>query len=311
MRRFLFENTRCSSVRRRVLDTEAGGARAEGSTELDREAWLRLQLGGEAASIVPEAAPVTKAQITAKLQELGVEEGGLLLLHASLSALGWVCGGEYALLQGVLEALGPEGTVIVATQSSYNSDPSQWQAPAVPKTWWPVIRAEMPAFDPARSPSRGMGRVAELLRSWPGAFRSSHPAVSFAGLGPMAEELLSEHPLDHPLGEDSPLARLYQEDADLLLLGCGYESCTAFHLAEHRAGIREIERAQAAVLIDGQRRWVAYEQIDYDSSIFPELGAAFESASALAQGQLGQAELKLFAMRAAVDFASDHFRQRC
>ncbi len=63
------------------------------------------------------------------------------------------------------------------------SDPGYWENPPVPQDWWPVIRETMPAFDPARTPTRGMGRIAELFRTWPGAIRSNHPVDSFAALG--------------------------------------------------------------------------------------------------------------------------------
>ena len=335
MLRFLFENTRCTCVRttplqdnlasirlqervhaRRVaqdvwhFDEDPGQPRPYWVYELRREDWLRSEKGGEGRRVHEGGQPVTRRRLASDLRELGLGDGELVLLHASLSSLGWVCGGEHALLLALLDVVGPDGTLIVATQTSYNSDPAEWEAPPVPASWWETICDEMPAFDPARSPSRGMGRVAELLRSWPGAHRSAHPSVSFSGIGPMAEELLREHPLDNPLGEASPLGALYAADADVLLLGCGYESCTAFHLAEHRAGVREPETAHAAAFVEGDRQWLAYEQIAYDSDEFPELGVSFERERPVARARVGEADGRLFGLRSAVDFATEALRAR-
>ena len=91
----------------------------------------------------------------------------------------------------------------------------------------------MLAFDPEATPTSA-GAVAEALRTTPGAERSDHPQSSFAAVGHDARELMAGHRLNCHLGEDSPLAKLYERDASILLLGVEYLSCTAFHLAEYR-----------------------------------------------------------------------------
>ncbi len=114
-----------------------------------------------------------------------------------------------------------DGTLVVPAHTSGNCDPATWGNPPVPEDWWPVIRAELPAFEPRVTPTDHMGAIAELARTWPGALRSAHPQVSFAAVGPQAEAITSGHALDSGFGERSPLARVHDLDGDVLLLGEG------------------------------------------------------------------------------------------
>jgi aminoglycoside 3-N-acetyltransferase len=249
--------------------------------------------------------PVTAARITRDLGELGLAPGSLVIVHSSLSSLGYVPGGAQAVLQGLLATLGTEGTLVVPTHSSENSDPSQWCNPPVPEAWWDTIRAETPAFDPARTPTRGMGAIPELFRTWPGVLRSDHPTCSFAAQGPLAEAITRDPTLANPLGEGGPLGRLYEHQAQVLLLGVGHESNTSLHLAEHRSGTRPSEEQSSAVQTRRGRAWVSYEVLAGDEDRFPALGAAYEASHPFCSGRVGAAEARLYPQRELVDFGSE------
>ncbi|WP_055698054.1 aminoglycoside N(3)-acetyltransferase [Streptomyces silaceus] len=251
----------------------------------------------------PPTGPLcTRASLAAELLELGVRPGETLLVHTSLSALGWVSGGAVALVQALLDALGPDGTLVVPTHTGDNSEPSVWRDPPVPESWWPVLRATMPAYDPLTSPSFGVGVVPEAVRTWPGALRSAHPQASFAALGPAAATITAGHARGSSFGERSPLAHLEKAGARVLLLGAGYDSCTAFHLAQYRVPGPETENSFAAMTSRG-REWRTVREPATPSDRFGELGAAFERDTEVVRGLVGAAESRLFPLADAVAYA--------
>ena len=191
------------------------------------------------------------------------------------------------------------------THSNGNSDPSTWGSPPVPEDWWPVIRAAMPAYDPAITPALGLGVVVEVVRTWPGARRSAHPHFSFAAIGPQAETITAGHELESGFGERSPLARVHELDGDVLLLGVGHGSNSSLHLAETRVPDPPREPASAAVGGPGGRRWATWEDVVADESDFERLGAAFDATGAATIGPVGMGEARLMRQRELVAFAVD------
>lgn len=262
-------------------------------------------MSSEADAIASTSAPATVASLVRDLEALGVERGGAAIVHSSLSALGWVAGGPQSVVQALFEVLGPEGTVVMPTQSGQLSDPAAWSRPPVPEPWIDLLHDGLPAYDPYLTPTRGMGQVVECFRQHRATIRSAHPTLSFAACGRQAEAIVGSHPLSPGLGETSPLGRLYDLDAQVLLLGVGHEHDTSLHLAEHRASWpgKATIREGAPMQCDGQREWVVYDDLELDESDFARIGDAFAATGGERSGPVGVGTGRCSRVRALVDFA--------
>lgn len=261
----------------------------------------------------PVTAGLDRASLAADLGNAGLRWGSLVLVHASLGAIGWIEGGAGTLLAAMRDVIGSRGTVVAPTFTSWNSDTSRVYES---RTRGMTVRERLayqerlPAFDRDTTPSIECGRFSEAVRTAPGAVRSDHPQTSFAAVGPDAAWLMRTHHLDDHLGERSPLAALYRMDAQVLLLGVGYDKCTAFHLAEYRY-IPEppLTRYGCKINVNGRPVWRNYWDVVLDDRDFAACGAAMEERVPVAKGRVGRAETRCFSLPQAVEFAKIWLRE--
>jgi aminoglycoside 3-N-acetyltransferase len=258
------------------------------------------------ASVLQRVA--TREVLTHDLRALGVAAGRCLLVNASMSSIGRVAGGAPAVVAALRGVLGSTGTLVVPTGTADNSDTSRAHLDRIKGMTASQVaryRASMPPFDPDTTPSTGAGRIAEEVRTLPGAVRSAHPQTSFAAIGPMASRLMDGHALDCHLGEASPLGRLYEADAWILLLGVGYEACTALHLGEYRYRHDPPRRTYRCVITrDGHAAWWEYMDVDLDDRDLGPLGADLDTTESVHRGRVGAADCRLMPVREAVDFSA-------
>lgn len=248
---------------------------------------------------------VLKEDLKIGFRKLGLAEGDNVIVHASLGALGFVCGGAQPVIEALLETVGESGTIMMPTQSWKNLDPKAGVHWEEPEEWWQIIRDNWPAYEAEITPTNTMGAVAEMFRKWPGAKRSSHPARSFAAKGKHAEYLIANHDLCDIFGEESPIGKLYALDGKVLLIGVGYDKNTSLHLADVRAKYpgKTYANESSAMLLDGERQWVTYETLVVDGEDFLEIGAAFEAACKVQGTTIGNAAVTCMRQRKIVDFA--------
>lgn len=164
---------------------------------------------------------VKKGDIVEGLRELGLDEGDVVLVHSSLSSFGYVEDGTDAVIDAILESVGPSGTVMVPTLTG-----SQKLSPANP-----------PVFSPSSTPC-WTGRIPETFRKRQGAIRSRHPTHSVVAIGAKAEYLTRDHEkCVTPCGIGSPYVKLAEIDGYILFMGVTLECNTTFHSVEELANV--------------------------------------------------------------------------
>ncbi|CAN5858742.1 hypothetical protein BH23ACT11_BH23ACT11_20190 [soil metagenome] len=58
---------------------------------------------------------VTRSRLAWDLANLGLKPGGVVMVHCQMSALGHVVGGAEIVVRALIDALGPEGTLMAYT----------------------------------------------------------------------------------------------------------------------------------------------------------------------------------------------------
>lgn len=163
---------------------------------------------------------ILKKAIIDQLIELGIKKGSTLFVHSSLRRIGYVQGGPKAVIEALLEVLGPEGTLVMPTFSWF------------PPTQKDYLSKRFPVFNCKKSRS-GLGIITETFRRMPGVIRSEHPTHSVAACGPEAAYLTCEHIKSlTPFDAFSPYQKLIKLNADILCLGVSIQYITFYHVFE-------------------------------------------------------------------------------
>lgn len=233
-----------------------------------------------------EGGTVSRRQILDDLRALGVGPGMTVMVHSSLSALGQVEGGAESVIEALIEAVGPDGTVAMPAMSGG-------------------------VFDIETSASN-VGTITEVFRSWPGVKRSFHPTHSACAIGPYADFLL-EDTLDHPtaIGSDSPWGRLSRlPQGHVLLLGVDQDRNTLLHHPE------EIVRAPYLSTIERKYRDAEGNVRTKTLDLFPGphrdfigLEPLIRDGNAMRMGRVGNAVARLMHAQSTVDIVLSALRR--
>jgi aminoglycoside 3-N-acetyltransferase len=252
---------------------------------------------------------VTRNGLRRDLEQLGIRRGDILCVHSSLKRLGLVIGGVRTVIEALLDAVGPEGTVMMPTYSGDLSDPEEWRFPPVAPEFIPQIRAETPPYDPTLTPTRNMGAIPEYFRRYPGVVRSPHPQSSFAAIGARALELVGTHPLSFRFGPDSPLGRLRDFNGKVLMLGAPWDTSSFLYLCHFPIGDRPKIRKRAPVTVDRVTQWVEYEDISYENEWFVAAERMLVERGLASVGRTGATESLLYPAGEAFPVLREFFLQ--
>ena len=245
-------------------------AAAAGTGEGEAEAEINANGRPDSQAKVSVSQPVSRDRLVRQLQELGVEPGSVLLVHAAFSRVRPIEGGPEGLIGALRAAIGGAGTLVMPSMSDDDDH----------------------VFDRGATPCQGMGVVADIFWRLPGVLRSDSPHA-FAAVGPRAADITSPHPIDVPHGLDSPVGRVYELNGQVLLLGIGHDSNTTIHLAENLAGVRYRLSKSVTVREGGQTRRQRYTEIDHCCQNFALLDEWLDAEDRQRRGPVGHAEARL------------------
>ena len=239
---------------------------------------------------------LSREAVAAALRRLGLKAGDIVMVHSSLSSLGYVHGGADAVVDAFLDVLEPQGTLVVPTFTFSNN------------------RKPDAVFDPANDPS-GMGRISETVRTRPGAERSRHLLHSIAALGKSAREIASNHG-PSAFAADGPFWKLYELEARVLMLGVPYLRSTFFHVPEQLVVVPYREWVDQEARIrerDGSERplptRVFRPKPGFVGNDLNKFGAILEQRGLSQVGVVGNAVAALFPAKAALEVGVEEYRR--
>lgn len=175
------------------------------------------------------------------LARLGVRPGDVLMVHASLRALGEVEGRAAGVVAALDAAVGADGTLLMTLGAE---DEWSWVNDHPEDVREDFLRDAEP-FDALTTPSStDIGMLAEVFRTTPGTVVSNHPEGRFGARGRLAHELTRDVPWDDYYGPGSPLQRLVDEGGRVLRLGADENTVTLIHYAEYLAHVPDKRRVR-------------------------------------------------------------------
>jgi aminoglycoside N3'-acetyltransferase len=165
---------------------------------------------------------ITKRTLRAGLESLGIEAGDALMLHSSLKSIGYVDGGPRTVLEALVEAVGPGGTLVV---------PTYWLPGG---TILATCKLDGYVFDPRKDGS-SLGRLPSEFLRFEGIARSIHPTHSVSAIGRHAHEVVDSHHVAPSIfGAGSPWDRCHAINAKVIGLGISMGPVTFYHMLEDR-----------------------------------------------------------------------------
>lgn len=121
---------------------------------------------------------LSKENLVNDLVQLGLKEGDLINVKASMRSIGKVEGGAKILIEAILEVIGKTGTIVTDSFVSV----------------YPVnkLRTNKNLISNDQTPSYA-GALANEMIKHPDSFRSKHPIQKFSAIGFLAEKLMNNH----------------------------------------------------------------------------------------------------------------------
>jgi aminoglycoside N3'-acetyltransferase len=257
------------------------------------------------------------AKLVGDLGRLGVADGSVVMVHASLRAIGPVEGRAAGVVRALDAAVGSSGTLLMVLGAD---DDWAWvnERPEADRA---QLLADAVPFDPLVTPAEpDVGVLAEVFRTMPGTVVSSHPEGRFAARGRLATEFVRDVPWHDYYGPGSPLHRLVDAGGSVLRLGADTNTVTLIHYAEYLANVpgkRRVRRhrrvrgplgpeLRTVECLDDSNGIVEWPGEDYFATILVD----YLATAAAPRGVVGRAPAELLDARGLVAFAVGWMTER-
>jgi len=205
---------------------------------------------------------------------MDIRSGDVLLLHSALTAIGPVEGGADTVIDAFLEAVGPEGTLVMSTLTG-------WFAP----------------FDAATSPS-AVGWISEVFRRRPGVLRSLHPVHSVAAFGRHAAHITQGH--EHcktGCGEGTPYLKIRDLGGKAVLLGVDMDRNTVMHSLEEAIDAKYLRTVDIVAPTHYDQKTFTLDKFPPGHRDFLSVSPILRRRGAMVEGRVGGAAVKVIDMR--------------
>ena len=161
----------------------------------------------------------SKDDLLKAFHHIGIVADDTVLVHSSLSQIGYVENGAKDVVEALLESVGKSGNVLMP-----NSPNAQYQLDYI---------QQLDCFDVANSPSK-LGSISEYFRKLPIAIRSAHPTEPVSCIGPDAAYFVGTHFGNlTPYNENSPFFKVAEKEGKILYLGVTLDNAgTSLHCIE-------------------------------------------------------------------------------
>lgn len=229
----------------------------------------------------------TIGEVAEQLRALGVNQGDLLVVHASFRSARPIEGGPAGLIAALRAAIGRDGTLVMPSWTGSDDKP----------------------FDPLATPaSQDLGVVADAFWRMPGVVRSDHP-FAFAAVGRHAPAIVRDPlPLPPHLPE-SPVGRVHDLDGHVLLLGVEQDANTTLHLAELLGAVPYGVQKHITVMQNGRPARIGYRENDHCCARFAFTDDWLRAGGLQREGAVGNAHARLARSRDIVAAALEHLAQ--
>lgn len=232
---------------------------------------------------------LNKETLINQIKGLGILAGDTILVHSSLSKIGYIENGPQTLIEAFIEVIGEQGNLLMPTSPN-----GEYQFDFIQKK---------PVFDVRNTPSK-TGAITETFRKMEGVVRSIHPTEPVAAYGPQAKWLTEGHFNElTPYTDKSPFYRVSELGGKLVYIGVTLDNAgTNLHTLEDAVDFKypiysdEIFNVEV-IDYEGKKHTVKTKVHNPEFSKkrqCDKLIPGFEKAGILSKGKVGEAAVLVF-----------------